>query len=102
MPLLSVVKIRVLTAALQSSFAAHTLEKFHRARPQPILPVVDIAVVNRIVMDIIDAGPKVPMRFDHAIEAVEPNLSAALIFFAIPIEGCAPVQPPQLVSQRFD
>jgi len=59
-------------------------------------------MVHRIVMDVIDAGPKVPMRLDHAVETVEPDFSTTLILFAISVEGCAPVQPPHLVSQCFD
>ena len=53
-------------------------------------------------MDIIDAGPKVPMRFDHPIEAVEPNLSAALILSTIPIVRGTSMHPSQLMPQRFN
>jgi hypothetical protein len=54
--------------------------------------VTDVTVVNRIVMDVIDAGPKMTMRFDHAIKAIEPYLPPALILLTIPVVRRTSVQ----------
>ena len=81
---------------------AHALEKTRRARPKPILPPVNVTVLHRIMVDVIDAGPVMTMRLDNPVKAVEPDLSSSLIVFAVPIVGRASVQESNLVAQCFD
>jgi len=101
-PLLSIIQDWKLAPDLQCSFTTHELEKLRCAGPEPILPTIDVAVMNGIVMDVIDAGPKMPVRFDHPIEAVEPHLPPSLILLTIPIVGGPTVQQAKLMSEGFN
>jgi len=64
--------------------------------------MVNVAVLNRVVVYVVYSRPKVPMRFNRSIYAIEPNLSAALILLAVPGVRGTPMQQAQLVSQCFD
>ena len=82
-------------------FAPDALEKLRSARPWPILPSLRVAVLNRIVVNVVDACPEVPVRLDLAVKAIVPDLASPLIIRSIPVERRSSVEFADLSSQRF-
>src|SRR4030095_16188549 len=77
----------------------HALYKVRSARPWPVLPFLHVTVLNRIVVNIVNAGPKMFMRLYAAVHAVVPHLSSSLIILAVPFEGCAAMKTAELFSE---
>lgn len=101
-PFFTVIVQRVFEPDPQCLLAPMLIEEVFRARPGPVLPFIDVAVMNRVVMNVIQARPKVPLRSDESLESVKPALAATLIVLAIPFERRAPVKLAELFQQRFD
>jgi len=62
------------------------MEEICGARPWPILPFVNMAVMNWIVVDVIHCRPEMAIRFDRSVKAVMPDLPPMTLVFAIPLE----------------
>ena len=60
-PLLAVVKDWVLTPDSSCLFVSYLVKELLRARPKPVLPFVDVAMLDGIVMYVIHTCPEVTL-----------------------------------------
>lgn len=74
------------------------LEKFPGAGPWPVLPMLHIAVMYGIVVNVIESCPKVTFRFHEPLKTVVPDFAAALVVFSVPFIRGGPVQLTQSLA----
>jgi hypothetical protein len=82
-------------------FAADLGEIGGGAAPGPVLPALDVAVFDGVVVSVVERGPEVAIGADGAFDGVEPALAAAAGIFAIPCVACAAVELGEGVEERF-
>ena len=81
---------------LGGSLVAYAFNVVRGTGPRPFLPLLDVAMMHWIVMNVVYAGPKMAMGFYSAIYAIVPDLTPAAIVFPIPFERC-----PAMNSSQF-
>lgn len=60
---------------------------------QPTLGLLDIAMFDRIVMDVVETCPKISLAPDASIPIGVPNGSAACVIQSVQLESRAPIEP---------
>ena len=85
-PFLPVVQNQIFAPGLLRHFSPNPIEEICGARPGPVPPSVNVAVMNWIVVDVIHGRPEMAIRFDCPVKAIMPNLSPAALVFAVPFE----------------
>src|SRR5690348_3092789 len=73
-PPLSVVPHPVFAPDARRLLAAHLREVIPRAAPGPIRPEFDVAMVDRVVVDVIERGPEVPLGAHEPLGGAVENL----------------------------
>lgn len=81
-PFLPVIQNRVFAPYLLRRFASYSHKEICGARPGPVPPFVNVAVMNWIVVDVIHGRPEMTIRIDRAVKAVMPDLPPAALVFA--------------------
>src|ERR1700752_3995177 len=82
-------------------FSTHALKELLSTRPGPFVPHFRVAVVYRIVMNVVYTRPKMAGRFDSTVQAIVPNLTSAPLIFSVPAKRCPPVQFSQFATELF-
>jgi len=83
-PILAVIPQRIVLPDTLCLFHSRLHEIFRRAAPPPVRPPPDIAVSHRIVMDVIQRRPVVPVGTYRAFDHAKENFSPANFLFAVP------------------
>jgi hypothetical protein len=67
--------------------ASTLFDKTSAAGKRPILPLLNITVGHRIVMNVIQCRPEMPVRFHSRFGAIKPGLAPSPVVFTIPVTG---------------
>ena len=94
-PVFSVVEDWVLVPDPCGLVAADLFQVFCGARIGPFLPTIGVSVVHWIVVNVIHRSPKVSIVPDVTVCNARPDLTAARLFFAVPLEGKSTVHAAQ-------
>src|SRR6266480_68630 len=92
-PSFPVVQNGILAPRLFSKLPPHFGEVFLSAGERPVLPPLHIAVVNRIIVDVIHRRPEMRVVAHVTLRRAAPDLSASREFLAVPLERQPPVHP---------
>lgn len=80
----------------------NTLKEILCTTPRPLLPLLNIAMLNRIVMHIVDRGPEMSIRTHLAVRTTTPNFAPATALFAVPLITRSAMQNAQCSFQWFE
>ena len=83
-PALAIVEDRKRVPDLNRLLSPKPIQKEAGTRKAPVLPLVAVAVTDRIVMNVIDACPKVGVRTHRPLKRTVPDLSPAFALLAVP------------------
>src|SRR5439155_14149370 len=95
-PSFPVIQNGILAPRLFSKLPSHFGEVFLSAGERPVLPPLHIAVVNRIIVDVIHRRPEMRVVAHVTLRRAAPDLSASREFLAVPLERQPPVHPPKV------
>lgn len=101
-PTFSVIQNRIVLPNLFGALAANSFNKLCRTRPNPLLPFLDVPVMNRVVMNVIQRGPKMTLRSDLTVKTAIPDLTPSLFVFTIPLKRRSSMKAPEFATQGLN
>ena len=55
-----------------------------------------------VVVNVVNAGPEMPLRANCSVNAAVPDLAASQVIFPVPLEGRPAVKLSDLLAEFFD
>src|SRR5688572_25909827 len=92
-PAFAVIQHWVLTPDFAGFVCANMLEVFKRAAIGPILPSRDVPMVHRVIVNVVQSSPAVPLIAHASLHAAVPDFPTPCFILAVPFEGGAAVEP---------
>ena len=97
-----IIEHRILFPELQKPVATFVFQEPVITRKRPVTPFFDVAVLDRIMVDVIQRRVEMPLTAHNAVTTAKPNLAPSLIVFYVDLKCGSAVKLALSSGERSD